>query len=504
MAGKVEYPKTPVLMKLQASAQGDDGPRIEQALKELAEYPLKNGLRGALLLEAGVYRIEKPILLNTDGIILRGEGTGSQGTRIHFFGQEQESAILLSSTLPDRPPLGTEDPRTYNLKGDRMGRAIPLLDSYAPTGRDFIQPMPGHGLKAGDTILLEQQVNTYWLYVLKMDQQPSRKEGDPPIKGWNTHDFRLQFEKTITRIEGGRVFLDTPLVNPINIKTDTAFITHWAPAGRVSNVAVENLSIIAHAPEGSPRDARPPRVAIRIDQARDCWISQVDSFDFAQANVVTERDSRDVTIDLCGYYQTDPEDQRGLRQGFAVAGHGILTRACVAQNVKLGLTVEGLTAGPNIFTHCYVTGDKSQIGPWRYWSMGTLYDNIKGRFMNASNRGLDRDKNGWTSINTLYWNCIAPKGIRVQSPINGWNWAIGCTGDRVDNGYPGLSGFYDQLHGEPRPQSLYLQLSQYGRDASDKTRIPDALMLKNLYYRFELAQEEATAISQLKDPRGSQ
>src|SRR4051812_45263967 len=57
--GGVRLPQVPVVATLEPQAAGDDTARIQAALDEVGRRPPDNrGLRGALLLRRGVYRVE--------------------------------------------------------------------------------------------------------------------------------------------------------------------------------------------------------------------------------------------------------------------------------------------------------------------------------------------------------------------------------------------------------------------------------------------------------------
>ena len=77
-------PTVPVVATLQPSAAPeDDAPRIQAAIDALAAQPPgADGIRGALLLERGEYRLGSSLLVSASGIVLRGEGDGPEGTRL--------------------------------------------------------------------------------------------------------------------------------------------------------------------------------------------------------------------------------------------------------------------------------------------------------------------------------------------------------------------------------------------------------------------------------------
>src|SRR5204863_7975723 len=69
-----------VTTTLNPNASGDDTARIQAAVDNIAAMPLNNGFRGVLKLNAGVYRISNHINVNSSGIVIRGAGSGPNGT----------------------------------------------------------------------------------------------------------------------------------------------------------------------------------------------------------------------------------------------------------------------------------------------------------------------------------------------------------------------------------------------------------------------------------------
>ena len=81
--GGVALPELPVIATLAPQPAGDDGARIQAALDAAGEHGLDtHGRRGAVLLQRGTYRIEGVLVIRANGVALRGEGAGENGTVI--------------------------------------------------------------------------------------------------------------------------------------------------------------------------------------------------------------------------------------------------------------------------------------------------------------------------------------------------------------------------------------------------------------------------------------
>ena len=78
--GGVAIPHVPVRETVWPVA-GDNSAHLQAAIDKLSSRALDSqGLRGAVLLRAGYYRIATPLRIHASGVVLRGEGMGDTGT----------------------------------------------------------------------------------------------------------------------------------------------------------------------------------------------------------------------------------------------------------------------------------------------------------------------------------------------------------------------------------------------------------------------------------------
>lgn len=84
-AGGVAIPTLPVVATL-APSGGDDTDAIQSALDAVATRPLSGGQRGALLLQPGRYTVTRTLRLHASGVVLRGSGSGPDGTVLEAAG----------------------------------------------------------------------------------------------------------------------------------------------------------------------------------------------------------------------------------------------------------------------------------------------------------------------------------------------------------------------------------------------------------------------------------
>ena len=93
--GGVALPDAKVAVTLEPQ-QGakDDNHRIQQAIDQVSKMPLDDrGLRGAVLLKRGTYRIPGQLKIFASGVVLRGEGDGEGGTLLIAAGKKQRDLI---------------------------------------------------------------------------------------------------------------------------------------------------------------------------------------------------------------------------------------------------------------------------------------------------------------------------------------------------------------------------------------------------------------------------
>ncbi|MCZ6673310.1 MAG: hypothetical protein O7C75_10275 [Verrucomicrobia bacterium] len=434
----------------------DDTRRIQEAIDKLSELePDANGARGALLLEAGEYRVSGQIRIKDSGIVLRGTGQFEDETVLLATGAKQRSLIVINGRDPNQEAINKEQGGFFYRQQSEASWEV--VDDYAPSGRDYVQVAPLRGLVPGDTVILEQRMNQDWVNILGMESFPPRPDGTPS-SSWDPADFVFQFERPIQKIDGGRVYLNAPLVNPIFVKFGSSRIFKPALPNRVRQSGVEHLRLVTEYVETENQsDEKHAWTGVEINRARDCWVRGVTTVNFGHSTVSTGTEALFVTVEDCAFLNPIARDGYGRKHGFLNAGQQVLFQRCFAEDCSFPFFIPERTKGPNVFLDCYASGTKAIIGPWRYWSMGTLWDNCYGQRLIIRNRGYDGQGWGWSGINHLFWNSTAFDWISVQSPINGWNWAIGSQGQRIGAPFQGLTGHISS-HGKPvKPRSLYMK-----------------------------------------------
>src|SRR6185369_8502214 len=81
--GGVALPNVATVQTLNPSG-GDDKTALQNAINAVAALPLVNGFRGALQLGPGTFHVSGQVNLNASGVVVRGSGSGTNGTVIQM------------------------------------------------------------------------------------------------------------------------------------------------------------------------------------------------------------------------------------------------------------------------------------------------------------------------------------------------------------------------------------------------------------------------------------
>src|SRR5215211_3080095 len=208
---KTIYPST--------NAQSD----IQAAIDEVAKKtPDKNGFRGTIFLKKGTYRIPGSIRVSTSGIVLRGEGDTENGTRLIATAKTQDPLLSVSGTG------GISEIKNSREK---------ITDEYVPVGSFSFSVTDAKSFQKGDRIIVYRPGTDAWVHALKMDQIVERKG----TKQWKAEEYNFTFERAVTKIEGNKIFIDNPIVMPMESKYGGGEIFKYNFDGRIFNVGIEQI-----------------------------------------------------------------------------------------------------------------------------------------------------------------------------------------------------------------------------------------------------------------------
>jgi len=448
---------------LDPAPSGDDTPRIQAAIDELARQPLDaNGFRGALLLRAGLYRITGTIQLNASGIVLRGSGTGEHDT------------LLVTEGMPHT---------VLSIGGggewQHAGPTHAVLDTYAPIGSSVLTVDDDHDLKAGDRVIVQWSMTSAFIHMIGMDEIPSRRDGRAVVQ-WPT-SMGLRFDRRVVAVDrmpqGERLTLDAPLTNAMG-REQGAFVFRYTFPDRIDHTGVENLRTDGRAFEKTPNFGNPqtldesggtPRFVgggffdslfVQFASVENAWMRNITVTHYSNI-VAIGKHARAVTVtDIQGVDIHTPETH-SPPQAFMIDGQQSLIENCsMTGDYNHVWMTQARVAGPDVFYNCTAKGYRLDAGPHQRWATGILYDNLRIQGdIKVINRNSMGTGHGWAGANNVLWNCEADS-YQVEAPPVAYNWAFGVKASYeppqlgMPEGQIGSSGKHVQ------PQSLYQQQLQ--------------------------------------------
>jgi len=452
MGGGVSIPNATVRIAVEPVA-GDATALIQAAIDKVSAMPVgEDGLRGAVLLLKGKYKISGQLKITKSGVVLRGCGDGENGTVLVAAGNGRRTLINVGKWT-DFPDL------------DVTARQI--TDKYVPVGAKSFEVADAGGLKVGDAVTIHRPCKREWISAIGMD---SFKKGWRPQGrlNWVIYDQPegtrdVLWRRIVTGVEGNRISVDVPLTTALDVKFGGGRLFKYDVPGRVRNCGVENLRCVSEYNPDNPLDEEHSWVAVQVLTASDVWVRNVTAKHFACSAVSLEPASRKVTVVDCRSLAPISEIAGARRRSFYAGGQSGLFLRCTAEQGRHDFAAGLCAAGPDAFVDCTSTGAIKASGPIESWASGVLYDNVtvKDGRLHLGNRGEALQGMGWCSANCMLWNCTAAE-IRCENPPTAANWAIGCTGKKSGNG-----GFHS--HGtKVAPASLYRQqlIERLGENAA--------------------------------------
>lgn len=441
--GGVRLPEAQVRVALDPQEAGDDGARIQAALDEVGKMPADaRGLRGAVLLRAGTYRVAESVALKVGGVVLRGEGEGR--TTIIATGKKKRTLIAIGDPRARRAPVGTP--------------AKLIGATRVPAHADHVTLESVAGLKAGDRVLVRRPSTAEWIRELGMDRiknRPGAKEGE--TRQWKAGDFDLEMERTIVAIEGLRLRLDAPLMTTIEERFGGATVSRFT-LPRIAECGVEGLRLVSEYAKGKENeDEEHAWIAIEIHAVENAWVRDVTMLHFS-FGVQTNAHAIFTTIQDCRHIDPVSQITGSRRYSFHLNGQYGLVQRCHSRNSRHTFVTGSRVRGPNVFLDGTAVKAHADSGPHHRWAVGTLYDNISDdHSIRVQDRQWAGSGHGWAGAQQVLWNCTAKEFV-LQRPPTEQNYAIGCVGKMIKGQWsPDAPNGVIDSPGQPvSPRSLYL------------------------------------------------
>jgi Family of unknown function (DUF6298) len=432
--GDRPIPNAPVKVVV-PPVKGDETARIQKAIDYVASLPADaGGLRGAVLLLKGRHEVFGGLFITNSGVVLRGQGMGTNGTILVAAGEGRRTLIRI---------FGQND-RTV-----RSNSLWEITDSYLPVGAISFHVKDATGLKVGDTIDVVRPCTQAWIDRLGMTEFGGGF-GDWRLV-WHPGSHDLIWDRIITAIDGNRVTVDAPITTALDTRYGGGYVQTYSWPGRIHNVGVENLRLESAFNPSNPKDESHSWMAITMENTDDAWVRQVTAEHFAGSLAAIYEACKWVTVEDCMSLAPVSEIGGYRRDTFFTMGQMTLFLRCWAEHGRHDFSVGYCAPGPNAFVQCEDYEALADSGPIDSWASGVLYDNVRidGNALTLGNRHSQRQGAGWAAANCVAWQCDAAK-ITCENPPTAQNWAFGSWAE-----FDG-DGIWRHSNEFVRPRSLYV------------------------------------------------
>lgn len=441
--GGVAIPTVPVAKTVNPSG-GDDTAAIQAAIDAVSALPASNGLRGAVLLGPGTFKVKSTLSITTSGVVLRGSGSGAMGT------------VLVLSGAP-RAAISIQGTGSWKT----VGAGATLTDAYVPSGATSFQVDSATGLQIGDHVLIDRTVTDAWIHFMGMDKLV--RNGKPET--WISAGSVIHTDRVITAITGNQVTVDAPLSDSYDAQYTLpgVKITPYTFDGRIEQVGLEAMRLIA--PTASVPISDPLFAILDMNAVIDGWVKDVVGEEFTSGFSLGATTKRITVADAAFDRVTAIDGSAGYPFSYSVAGQQTLVmRSSTHADKVYSYATMARVSGPNVLLDFKGTGNWTRIETHQRWATGLLLDGVDspGGSINLIDRGYLGTGHGWTIGFAVAWNGVA-MDLTVQQPPGAQNWAIGTSGalkQQAEAGNadptPMPSGITESIGKAVAPRSLYL------------------------------------------------
>ena len=416
-------------------SDGDMHDILQKAIDYVSSLkPDKNGRRGAVLLGAGTFNIDKPLRICASGVVLR--GSGQDKTTIIKRGIDRGALLYIEGDM--------------SMSG---GDTIAIDGTKTPAGATTLTIASAKGLKTGDRIRIVRPSTREWIESLGCYDFG----GDLDYTGWKPGDIDITWDRTIVSATGNSITIDAPITTTLDQKYGGGYLITGYNQGEITECGIENMTLVSEHNTWNPKDEDHCWDAIWIDKARDCWVRRMDFKAFAGSAVNIQKNTSRITVEDC--IASEPVSEvGGWRRGvFITRGQQTLVQRCVSRKGIHDFAAGFCAAGPNAFVQCEGEESLGFSGSIGSWAAGLLFDivNIDGNNIAFKNLEQFQFGTGWNSANSMMWQCTGSTLWCYSPDADNRSSAHGCWGTLTGNAEWTSSN--DHVH----PRSLfYAQLEK--------------------------------------------
>src|ERR1017187_1048635 len=414
MGGGVRIPLVPAA-KTVAPSGGDDSAAIQAAINDVSASELHDGFRGAVLLEPGVFNCSQTLNIKSSGVVLRGSGSGADGTIIKMTGTPHLCFSIGGSG-----------------EAKAIGKPVAITDAYVPSGTFLVHVSGAENFKAGDSVLINRPATPAWVKFMGMDKLVRNGNAEHWVSG------EMHTERTLKNISGNLLTFDVPLADSFDAKylnPPGGSVVKCDLAARPTQIGVENLRIVS--PPQAVTIDQPHNKVMHMDGVSDAWVRDLKVENSVNSFWFGGNTSR-LTIERVDIQHAVPSIGAAKPEDFWAGGTQTLINRCSATgNNVFYFSTGARMMGPVVVLNCVFHGN-GHIQPHMRWATGLLVDNcqVPESGIDLMDRGIMGSGHGWTTGWSVAWNCTA-KTFVIQQPPGALNWAIGCTGQAETSAEPG-------------------------------------------------------------------
>jgi hypothetical protein len=460
--GGVALPAAPVRETIWPVA-GDNTQHLQAAIDRVSARPRDAaGLRGAVLLRSGYYRMARPVRIQASGVVLRGEGMGDTGTVLIGTGTGRVEGAGPGGGGPGGQGTLVTIAGASGVTMRENTRQM-VADDYVPVGARSFRVASARGFRAGDTVIVRRIGNQEWIDAVGMN-------GESPQSRWRP--FNIEWDRLVTDVQGNTITIDAPLTCAIDLRwgggdvENLRAVSEFDPSVRTTEYG--NMDRQNYVAEEYYADENHYRNFVIFDNVKNGWVRNAAALHFVNSMVGTQRGAKWITVQDC--VSRAPVSRRlGARRfTFALRGQLALVQRCHSDEGRHSFMTGQPTGSSNVFLDCRATSPFSSSEPHEQWASGNLYDNVHAPLTARFWKNINI---GWAGANTVFWNCEGD--FLVQKPPTAQNFSFGHLGvNAVIFNIPlqdttKENGHIESLGRHVTPRSLYLtQLRERLGDAA--------------------------------------